>query len=83
MSSVTVSTGGSAPVVDIEKLDAVTGPGGGRRRRVLRKLTPWLYLLIPLVLLGTFVYIPAANLFWYSTTNWDGHALEKDYVGLN
>jgi multiple sugar transport system permease protein len=83
MSSVTVSTGGSALVGEAEAAGGVTRPAGDRRRRLLRTLTPWLYLLIPLALLATFVYVPAANLFWYSTTDWDGHAIDKHYVGLD
>jgi len=47
------------------------------------RLTPWLFLLIPLVLLITFTYIPVANMFWYSTTDWNGISKHKESVGLD
>lgn len=80
MTSVTVSTGGSA--LAGEGSAPAAAPGGGRVRRFFRSLSPWLYLAIPLALLITFVYIPAANLVYYSTTSWDGHDVDKDFVGM-
>ena len=47
------------------------------------RLTPWLFLLVPLVLLVTFTYIPVANMFWYSTTDWNGISKVKESVGLD
>ena len=32
------------------------------------RLTPWLFLLAPSLLLGVFTYIPVVNLFYYSVT---------------
>jgi ABC-type sugar transport system permease subunit len=57
----------------------------GRRRRHIRsrRTTPWLFLIVPLVLLGTFTYIPAVNLFYYSLTSWDGIDPHKSFVGLD
>jgi raffinose/stachyose/melibiose transport system permease protein len=52
------------------------------RTAVLRRLTPWLFLAVPLALLATFTYIPAVNLFIYSMTNWDGVSPERDFVGF-
>jgi len=40
------------------------------------------FLLIPLILLGTFTYYPALKLVYYSFTNWDGYSPEKPWVGL-
>ncbi|NUP02519.1 MAG: sugar ABC transporter permease, partial [Nonomuraea sp.] len=37
-----------------------------------RRLTPWLYLAAPLILLVTFTYVPVANMISYSFTDWDG-----------
>ncbi len=47
------------------------------------RITPWLFLLIPLVLLVTFTYLPVANMFWYSTTDWNGTSKVKESVGLD
>jgi len=47
-----------------------------------RRLTPWLFLAVPLGFLITFVYVPVTNMFFYSLTSWDGISLTKPYVGL-
>jgi multiple sugar transport system permease protein len=47
-----------------------------------RRLTPWLFLLLPLALLVLFTYVPVANMFWYSLTDWDGLSRDPDFVGL-
>jgi raffinose/stachyose/melibiose transport system permease protein len=52
------------------------------RPTLARRVTPWLFLLVPLGFLLTFTYIPVANLFYYSVTNWDGVSPDRDYVGL-
>jgi len=52
------------------------------KERYKRQATPWLYLALPLGLLGLLTYLPVANMFWYSTTNWDGIDPHKQYVGL-
>lgn len=46
------------------------------------KVTPYLFLLVPVVLLVVFTYIPVVNLFWYSVTSWDGLSPSKPFVGL-
>jgi multiple sugar transport system permease protein len=61
------------------------GPGRGTRLAVtdrtrLRRLTPWLFLLVPLAFLLTFTYVPVANLFYYSLTKWDGFSPDKQFV---
>lgn len=48
------------------------------------KVTPWLFLIVPLALLGLFTYLPAANMLYYSFTDWDGFgASPKEWVGLD
>ncbi|MFT4215242.1 MAG: sugar ABC transporter permease [Microbacterium sp.] len=69
---------------------AVSPPAAARSRRgrarspqLVRTLTPWLFLSAALVLLLTFTYWPAANLLYYSVTDWDGIDRTKDIVGLD
>ena len=58
----------------------VRPPRGGRDW----KITPWLFLLVPLALLALFTYLPAANMVYYSFTNWNGFgASPKTWVGLD
>ena len=52
------------------------------RFRRVQRLTPWIYLVVPLALLVTFVYIPCMNLFYYSITDWDGLTPNPAVVGL-
>ncbi len=63
----------------------VTRRGRGRRSDTgmgrANNLIPWLYLLVPLALLITFVYVPVGNLFYYSVTNWDGITPNPPLVG--
>ncbi len=47
------------------------------------KWTPYLFLLIPLILLIGLTYYPVANMFWYSLTSWDGLSKTKEIVGLD
>ena len=49
----------------------------------MQNVVPWLYLLVPLGLLITFVYVPVVNLFYYSVTNWDGITPNPSLVGLS
>ncbi|MGX5211929.1 carbohydrate ABC transporter permease [Streptomyces violaceus] len=46
-----------------------------------RGVTPWLFLLAPLVLLITFTYAPIVNMVAYSFTDWDGVSPELHYTG--
>ncbi len=39
------------------------------------------FLIVPLTLLGTFSFLPVANMFWYSFTDWNGFS-EKNFIGL-
>jgi multiple sugar transport system permease protein len=45
-------------------------------------MTPWLFLLGPLVLLVLFTYVPVATLLYYSLTDWDGLRRNPDFIGL-
>jgi len=53
------------------------------RRSLWFRLSPWLYLLLPLGLLITFTYLPVANMISYSFTSWDGLDKSKEWVGLD
>lgn len=80
MSQVTGTTGGILPTAAAALDRKKSGPPrqGVRQRRI----TPYLFLLVPLAFLLVFTYIPAVNLFWYSVTDWDGIDLSKNFVGL-
>lgn len=54
-----------------------------RRRGWRDRLTPWLFLLVPLGLLVVFTYIPIVNMAWYSLTKWNGINPVKTFVGLD
>ncbi|MFF5755412.1 carbohydrate ABC transporter permease [Streptomyces longwoodensis] len=47
----------------------------------LRRVTPWLFLLVPLALLITFTYVPVGNMIYYSFTDWDGVSPDRSFVG--
>ncbi|TKF54660.1 sugar ABC transporter permease [Vibrio sp. F13] len=48
-----------------------------------QRLITILFLITPLVLLVTFSYYPASQLFYMSVTDWDGYASEKGFVGFD
>lgn len=52
------------------------------RQRVLRRLTPYLFLAAAVGLMLLLTYWPAVNLVWYSFTDWDGLDLTKNFVGF-
>jgi ABC-type sugar transport system permease subunit len=82
MSQVTGTTGGILPTATAP-LDAVEAKSSPPRRGVRqRKLTPYLFLIVPLAFLLVFTYLPAVNLLWYSVTDWDGINLTKNFIGL-
>ncbi|MEU0676376.1 sugar ABC transporter permease [Streptomyces sp. NPDC006172] len=60
-----------------------SGSPSGRGRGALRRATPWLFLLAPLVLLITFTYVPVANMVYYSFTDWDGVSPEIHLTGAD
>ncbi|MGW7265119.1 carbohydrate ABC transporter permease [Streptomyces sp. NPDC054842] len=57
--------------------------GGPRNGRLLRRLTPWLFLAVPLVLLVTFTYVPVGNMVFYSFTDWDGVSPDRNVTGFD
>jgi multiple sugar transport system permease protein len=68
------------PAIVAKDKKAAKNPRGRRAW----KITPWLFLIVPLAFLGTFTYLPAANLIYYSLTKWDGFgASPKIFVGLD
>ncbi|MFJ9740231.1 carbohydrate ABC transporter permease [Streptomyces sp. NPDC101166] len=68
--------------VDKESTSTRPAPSGSRSGGgVLRRATPWLFLLAPLVLLITFTYVPVANMIYYSFTDWDGVSPEIHLTG--
>ncbi|MFI0502568.1 carbohydrate ABC transporter permease [Streptomyces albogriseolus] len=52
-----------------------------RRVRRRARVTPWLFLAVPLALLLTFTYAPIANMAAYSFTDWDGVSPELNWTG--
>jgi ABC-type sugar transport system permease subunit len=82
MSQVTGTTGGILPTAGAP-LDVVESRTTPPRRGVRqRRITPYLFLLVPLAFLLVFTYVPALNLFWYSVTDWDGINLTKNFIGF-
>ncbi|MEP7764057.1 sugar ABC transporter permease [Sanguibacter sp. 25GB23B1] len=45
--------------------------------------TPYVFLALPVLLLVLFTYVPVANMFWYSLTDWDGLDKTKTFVGID
>ena len=80
MSQMTGTTGGVPPTAGAP-LERETQPS--RTLTKHRRITPYLFLIAPLALLITFTFVPAANLIWYSFTDWDGIDLEKEFVGFD
>ncbi|MFF9624813.1 carbohydrate ABC transporter permease [Streptomyces griseosporeus] len=63
------------------RADRRAAVGRSRREETLRRLTPWLFLAVPLALLVTFTYVPVGNMLYYSFTDWDGVSPDRDFVG--
>ncbi|MGI8879005.1 MAG: carbohydrate ABC transporter permease [Jatrophihabitans sp.] len=74
-----------ATIGPVQAEEAIHRPASRRsvpnRQKWLKTLTPWLFLVIPLVFLITFTYVPVVNLFYYSVTSWDGVSPDRPYVG--
>jgi multiple sugar transport system permease protein len=62
------------------RASVVSRPPSPPRRR--GRFTPWLFLIVPLLFLGVFTYIPAISMFWYSLTDWDGFDKNQEFIGL-
>ncbi|WP_097870847.1 carbohydrate ABC transporter permease [Streptomyces sp. rh34] len=58
-----------------------TGPSHRSPGQLLRRATPWLFLVAPLALLITFTYVPVANMIYYSFTDWDGISPDRNFTG--
>ncbi|MEV4776674.1 carbohydrate ABC transporter permease [Microbacterium sp. LWH12-1.2] len=73
---------GSAPEGRIER---PSGPASSRaaRGKMMRRLTPYLFIAVAVSLLLLLTYWPAVNLIWYSFTDWDGLDLEKNFIGFD
>ncbi|KQW05634.1 ABC transporter permease [Leifsonia sp. Root4] len=55
-----------------------------RRPRTLSgRLTPYLFVGLAVALLLLLTYLPAANMLWYSMTDWNGLGPIKNVVGLD
>ncbi|WP_340557086.1 carbohydrate ABC transporter permease [Streptomyces sp. GSL17-111] len=57
--------------------------GVARPRRLLRLVTPWTFLAVPLALLVAFTYVPVGNMLYYSFTDWDGISPERNVTGVD
>ena len=53
------------------------------KERTKRQFIPWLYVALPLGLLGLLTFLPVLNMFRYSVTNWDGVDPTRKYVGMS
>ncbi|WP_277955895.1 carbohydrate ABC transporter permease [Agromyces atrinae] len=88
-------TGVPGPLTTVPEAPAASG--GGRRRskrraplpaggpagqRLSQKLTPYLFIVVAVALLLLLTYLPAANMLWYSVTDWDGLDKDKNFIGL-
>ncbi|WP_030159655.1 carbohydrate ABC transporter permease [Glycomyces sp. NRRL B-16210] len=58
-------------------------PSGVTDRRLLRRLTPYLFVAVAVGLMLLLTYWPAVNLLYYSFTDWDGLDQTKNFVGLD
>lgn len=57
-------------------------PGAPRGRRVIRVLTPYLFVALAVGLLVLLTYVPAVNMIWYSLNEWTGFGPVDEFVGL-
>src|SRR4051794_1161026 len=60
---------------------AQNSPAQRPGRRWVPRLTPWLFLAVPLAFLLTFTYLPVSDLVLYSFTTWDGFSPDKQFTG--
>lgn len=80
--------GFSGPLPGAAAADSAAPPrtGNSRRRkpRTLRgTLTPYLFIGAAVALLLLLTYLPAANMLWYSMTDWNGLGPIENVVGLD
>ncbi|WP_329071625.1 carbohydrate ABC transporter permease [Streptomyces sp. NBC_01429] len=74
---------GAAPVPDQASRPGPSPAPRPRRDRLRREVTPWLFMLIPLVLLVVFTYAPVINMIAYSFTDWDGVSPDLKATGVH
>lgn len=53
-----------------------------RTAKQQQRINAFFFLLIPVLLLVVFTYIPVANMFWYSFNKWDGFSKNMEFVGF-
>src|SRR6478609_4940953 len=82
-SSFTGQTAAAAAEPDLARPTRKVPGGAGRRSAWYRRLTPYLFLLVPVGLLLLLTYTPVVNMFWYSVTDWDGLDKTKNFIGLD
>lgn len=58
------------------------GPAGTMTYKQQQRIVTILFLLVPMLLLVVFGYLPIINMLQYSFTNWDG-LTQKQWVGLD
>lgn len=78
----------SGPLHGVAAADPASRPRTGnsmrRKPRTLRgTLTPYLFVGLAVALLLLLTYLPAANMLWYSITDWNGLGPIKNVVGLD
>jgi ABC-type sugar transport system permease subunit len=80
------------PVKDLSTSQTIAGASASeagaairleRKPRRASSLTPYLFLLVPILLLIVFTYIPIANMISYSFVKWDGLSPVKKFIGLD
>ncbi|QPE05920.1 sugar ABC transporter permease [Microbacterium schleiferi] len=62
---------------------ATRATGAPAGRSIVERLTPYLFIAAALALLLLLTYLPAANMVWYSLTDWDGIDKEQNFIGLD
>jgi ABC-type sugar transport system permease subunit len=82
MSDMTENAGGFLPTARQPLVESNRKKAPRRRAGRQQKITPYLFLIVPLAFLLVFTFVPALNLFWYSVTDWDGIELQKNFIGL-
>lgn len=50
--------------------------------KVQKRITIITFLILPLVFLIVFTFIPAINMIYYSFTSWNGYSLTKQFIGF-
>jgi multiple sugar transport system permease protein len=83
MTTPTSTAGAAGPALVVRPTVVGRGPRGRRSRPLRQRLTPYVFLAVPLGLLIVFTYVPVVSMFGYSVTSWDGLSPVKEFVGLD